>query len=459
MNEDLQKEKFRRLTEEPVEKLVLQLSVPTIISMLITSFYNMADTFFVGKINNSATGAIGVVFSLMAIIQACGFLFGHGSGNYISRELGMQDTDKAAKMAATGFVSSFLFGLLITIGGLLFLEPLARLLGSTETILPYAVDYLRYIVIGAPFMTASLTLNNQLRFQGSAVFGMVGITFGAVLNVALDPLLIFGFHLGISGAAIATVISQISSFIILLVCCSKKGNIRISLRNFTPRAVLFKEIVKGGAPSLVRQGFSSVAAICLNFMAGGYGDAAVAGMSVVNRIMMFGVSALIGYGQGFQPVCGFNFGAGLYARIRRAFWFCVRTAGGVLVLLSVAGYVFAPQLVSLFRDDPTVIEIGTTALRWQCITFPLSTWIVLSNMMMQNLGMAWRAMLLALARQGLFFIPMVLVLPRFFGIVGVEAAQAASDLLTFLIAIPLQCSALQQLRRMERLPEKNGQQC
>lgn len=446
MNQSVQQAKFERMTTEPVEKLVLQLSVPTIISMLITSIYNMADTFFVGRINTSATAAVGVVFSLMAIIQAFGFLFGHGSGNYISRALGKQQPEDAAKMAATGFFSSFIFGVLITVCGFLFLTPLAHLLGATETSLPYVIDYLKYILLGAPFMTASFTLNNQLRFQGSAMFGMVGITTGGLLNVALDPLFIFTFGLGISGAAIATVISQFISFCILLGACFYKGNIRISFRNFTPCFRYYKEIFLVGSPSLLRQGLSSVATVALNSMAGAYGDAAVAGMSVVGRIMMFASSALIGYGQGFQPVCGFNFGAGLYDRIAKAFWFCVKTAGVVLTALSVVGYIFAPALVAVFRDDPAVIEVGTAALRWQCITFPLTTWIVLSNMMMQNLRLTYSAMLLATARQGLFFIPVVLILPRILGITGLEMSQAIADIFTFIIALPLQSQVLRNLK-------------
>ncbi len=448
--------KFRHLTEDPVEKLVLRLSVPTIASMLITSFYNMADTFFAGRINNSATGAIGVAFSLMAIIQACGFFFGHGSGNYISRMLGRQNVEEAEKMAVTGVCSSFLFGVLIAVFGMIFLEPLANLLGSTPTILPYTKDYLRYILIGAPFMTASLTLNNQLRFQGSANFAMIGITVGGILNVALDPLFMFVCDMGVSGAALSTLVGQICSFFILLSVCGRKGNIRMSLLRFTPCTAYYKEIFLGGSPSLFRQGFASIAGVCLNSMTGIYGDAAVAGMSIVNRVMNFLGSAMIGYGQGFQPVCGFNFGAKKYDRIIKAFWFCVKTSGVALVLLSAAGYIAAPQLVAQFRNDPTVIEIGTAALRWQCVTFPLVSFITLSNMMMQNLRLPLRAMFLGMARQGLFFVPAVLLLPRLFGIVGLEAAQAAADLVTFILAVPIQMSVLRELKmRMKNTQSDN----
>ena len=310
--EEQQNAKFIEMTETPVGTLVCRLAVPTMVSMLVTSFYNMADTFFVGKINTSATGAVGVVFSLMAIIQACGFFFGHGSGNYISKQLGKRDTEEASRMASIGFFSAFLFGIVFMAAGLVFLEPLARALGSTDTILPYAKDYLGIILLGAPFMTSSLVLNNQLRFQGNAFYAMIGIATGAVLNIGLDPLFIFVFQMGIKGAALATILSQIVSFCLLVAGSFRGENIHISYRKFHPDGAAFLEILRGGIPSLLRQGLASVAVICLNFAAGGYGDEAIAAMSIVNRIMMFAGSALIGFGQGFQPVCGFNYGAGLY---------------------------------------------------------------------------------------------------------------------------------------------------
>lgn len=354
-----QADKFARMTQTPIPRLITTLAVPTIISMMITSVYNMADTFFVGRIGTSATGAVGVVFSLMAVIQAIGFMFGQGSGNYIARSLGGQDFRDASRMSATGFFSALIVGGLITLFGLIFLDPLVRLLGATETILPYARDYARYILLGASYMTASLVLNNQLRFQGSASYAMVGIAAGGILNIALDPLFIFVFHMGIAGAAIATVISQFVSFCILLVGCTRGGNIRIHFRDFTPRWELYREILRGGLPSLWRQGLASVATICLNLAAGPYGDAAIAAMSIVSRVNMFASSALIGFGQGFQPVCGFNYGARLYKRVREGFWFCVRVSVVVLAVLAVAGFIFAPGIIAVFRgEDALVVEIG-----------------------------------------------------------------------------------------------------
>ena len=444
--QNAQEQKYKTMTEAPVKGLIVKLAIPTMISMLVTSFYNMADTFFVGKLGPSATGAVGVVFSVMAIIQAVGFFFGHGSGNYISRALGAHDVSGAESMAATGFFSALIGGTVIMIGGLLFLEPLALALGSSETILPYAVDYLRWILIGAPYMTASLVLNNQLRFQGNAIYAMIGLVSGAVINIALDPLLIFTFDLGVSGAAIATIVSQLVSFVILFIGIFRSNAIDIRIRNFKPTVERYKIIINGGSPSLFRQGLNSVATICLNVAARAYGDYAIAGMSIVTRIMQFANSCLIGFGQGFQPVCGFNYGAKKFDRVREGFWFCVKLSTAVLLVLAAACFAFAPAIVSLFQDDPGVIKVGRIALRLQCITFPLAGWIVMSNMMSQTIGKAIPASFLAMARQGLFFIPAVLILPHCLGILGVELSQAVADAITIAVAIPLQLKIMREMK-------------
>ena len=450
--DEKQEQKFHQMTEIPVSRLICRLALPCIISMLVTSFYNMADTFFVGMLkSNSATGAVGVVFSLMAIIQAVGFFFGHGSGNFISRELGKQNYEEASNMAATGFFSALAAGTLICVLGELFLEPLAMLLGSTATILPYTKAYLRVILFGAPWMTASLVLNNQLRYQGSAAYAMVGIASGAVLNIALDPLLIFTFDLGVAGAAWATIVSQFVSFCLLLAGCAKGGNLHIHIARVQLRLPYYIQIVRGGLPSLARQGLASVAAICLNRAAGPYGDAAIAAMGVVQRIMMFGGSAMIGFGQGFQPVCGFNYGAKLYHRVKEGFWFCVKTSFGFLLTVSALGMIFAPELLALFRDDPEVVQIGTAALRFQCATLSLSSWIVMSNMMLQTIGKTAGATFLAMSRQGVFFIPLVYLLSKTLGLPGVEMTQAVSDVLTLVCAVPIQLRALRELDTLEGL--------
>ena len=439
-------DKYNRMLTAPIPGLVARLAVPTIISMLVTAFYNMADTFFVGQISTSATAAVGVVFSVMAIIQACGFFFGHGSGNYISRALGAGNGEDAGRMAATGFFCALIAGAVLGGVGILFIRPLARALGSTDTILPYAVSYMRVILIGAPWMMASLVLNNQLRFQGSAFYSMIGIATGAVLNIALDPLLIFTFKLGIAGAAWATIFSQFVSFCLLLNGTRRGGNLRLRLKNFTPTPRYLRAIVNGGMPSLCRQGLNSVGAICLNVCAGVYGDAAIAAMSIVGRIVVFANSCVIGFGQGFQPVCGFCYGAKKYDRVKQAFWFCVRTATLFLCCVAVIAFIAAPALVAVFRKgDADVAAIGATALRAQCLTFPLSAWIMLCNMMMQTIGKSVRASILAMARQGVFFVPAVLILPRLLGLFGLQISQPVADVITFAVAIPLQISVFREM--------------
>lgn len=442
-----QEEKVVYMTTEPVNKLVCKMAVPTIISMLITSFYNMADTYFVGKLNTQSTAAVGVVFSLMALIQALGFFFGHGSGNYISRKLGAKEFEDASKMASIGFFSAFICGIFVLTFGLIFLEPLSVLLGSTDTILPFTKKYLSVILLGAPFMVSSLVLNNQLRFQGSASSAMVGIVSGAVLNIILDPIFIFHFNMGITGAALATVIGQLVGFVLLFIGTRRGDNIHIKWKNFKPSLFYYKEVVRGGIPSLCRQGLASVSTMCLNHMAGDFGDAAIAGMSIVSRITMFANSALIGFGQGFQPVCGMNYGAKLYKRVKDAFWFCVKYAFIFLIAVAAAAYIFAPETVTLFRkDDRKVVEIGMLALRFQAVVFPLNAWIVLCNMMLQSIGKAVKASIIAAARQGLFFLPLILILPRIFGLPGIQICQMVSDILTFMLAVPLGISVLKEMK-------------
>ncbi|MBQ7007296.1 MAG: MATE family efflux transporter [Oscillospiraceae bacterium] len=445
------------MTETKVGVLVSKMAIPTIISMLITTFYNMADTYFVGHINTDATAAVGVVFPLMAIIQACGFFFGHGSGNYISKKLGQQQTDDAAKMASTAFFSTLVFGVFFMLVCSVFRTPLVYLLGATDKIAPYAVDYMQFILIGAPFYASSLVLNNQFRFQGNAVYAMVGITTGGGLNVALDWLFIFPFGLGVRGAAMATALSQFVSFCILLTGTFKPANISIKLKNFTPRREYYSQIIKGGAPSLLRQSLSSVTTISMNYsakifcIAAGFNqEAAIAAMTIVGKITMFAYSVVIGFGQGFQPVCGFNYGANKFDRVKKAFWFSVMVTTCFLIVAGILIYIYAPQIVGLFnKDNPQirsqVISIGATTLRFTTITFPLVGFMVLSNMMMQNLTLAFRASLLAMARQGLFYIPCVLILPQLMGFTGIQMSQMVSDAISFVVTILLTVGVLKDL--------------
>ncbi len=453
-----QEEKFIKMTTTPVPKLVGSLAIPTIISMLVTSFYNMVDTYFVGQINTEATAAVGVVFSLMAVIQAFGFLFGHGSGTYLSRKLGEKKVDEAKEIANAGFAYAVIAGVSLMVLSLIFMDPLANILGATETNVTYVKDYMGIILIGAPFVMCSFVLNNQMRYQGNAMYSMYGIMLGAVLNIGLDPLFIFVFDMGIKGAALATIVGQIASFILLLVCTRFGGNLHITLRTNPFKWSVFKEIVAAGLPSLFRQGLASLSVMLLNVsvreIAGASADAAIAGMSIVSRVSMFANSALIGFGQGFQPVCSFNYGARLYDRVKEAFYFCVKVAIGFLVVISVVGFVFAPQIVWFFRQDELVCEIGAFALRAQTLTFPLGSWIVMCNMMLQSCGKSFMASVVASCRQGACFLPLLLVLPIFFGLTGIQIAQPIADVLTLGISLP---AGIYFIKEMKMLKEKEGQ--
>ena len=438
--------KRERLTQTPVPKLIITLAIPTIISMLVTGFYNMADTFFVGKISTQATAAVGLVFPVMAIIQAFGFFFGQGSGTFLSRMLGAGNTREANEMAITGFITSLVAGVICAAVGNIFAEPLAYAIGASDTTMADTMSYMRIILMGAPFMMGQFVLNNQLRFQGSAMYSMAGLMCGAVVNVLLDPLLILVLEMGTKGAAIATVAGQMVSFFVLDIGSSQGENIRLDLKNLRINTHYMLEILNGGLPSLFRQGLAATATLMLNHAATKYGgDAAVAGMSVATRVLMMMGSAMIGFGQGFQPVCSYNFGAGLKKRVKDGFFFCVKYGTAFLLVLSVLCFAFAPELIAVFRDDEAVIATGYVALRAQCLTMPLLAFTVMTNMMLQSSGLGLKASISASARSGIFFVPMILLLPALFGLTGVEFAQAAADALAFLLAVPL---AFSELRKM-----------
>ena len=441
-------EKYKMMTETPVDKLIPRLAVPTIVSMLTTSIYNMADTFFVSQLSTAASGAVGVNFSLMAMIQAIGFTMGMGSGNYMSRMLGEKKKDKAQSACSTAVYMSASLGLLLAVFGILNIGGLVRILGATETIAPYAEDYGKYILIAAPYMTVSFVFNNHLRSQGNAVLSMMGITIGGVLNVILDPVLIYGFKMGISGAAIATIFSQFISFIILLFLVICSGNVlKPHPKYFTMGWWVHKEILAAGLPTLGRQGFASAASVFLNVAASGFGDAAVAAMSIVTRIMMFINSALIGFGQGFQPVCGFNFGAKKYDRVLEAYFFCRRVAFIFLLVMAVIMFVISTPIMRCFRKtDAEVIKIGAMALKMQCVLLPLQAISVIGNMLLQSIGYSVRATFTAIGKQGLFFIPVILILPGICGITGLQLAQPAADILTVILVQIIVMMTVKELR-------------
>lgn len=441
-------EKRIQMLETPVNKLIMTLAVPTIISMLVTSLYNMADTYFVSQLGTSASGAVGIIYSLMAMIQAISFMLGMGSGNQVAIALGHEENDKANKLVATAFFTAFFTGVVILIVGLVFVNDLVFLLGSTNTIAPYAIEYARYILLAAPFMMGSLVMNNLLRAQGNAMHAMVGISFGAVLNIVLDPILIFGFGMGIGGAGLATMASQIISFSILCYQCNHRvGNVRIRWSEFKPTFKLYKSILYVGAPSLCRQGLQSVANIILNFVAAPYGDAAIAAMSIVAKITMFIYSALIGFGQGFQPVCGYNYGAKRNDRVLEGFWFCVKFGTIMLTIMAIIGFVGSESLITIFRaDDAEVIRIGVKALRYQLLLFPFLTWFVMINMLIQSIGYGVRASLTAMSRQGIFYIPCALIFPKIFGEAGLYFIQPVADIFALIMVSCIVYGIIKELK-------------
>ena len=431
-------QQFQRMTQTPVGKLITTLSVPTIISMLVTSLYNMADTFFVSKLGTSASGAVGIVFSVMAIIQAVGFTFGMGRGSWISRLLGAKDEEKSKEVAATGFYSAVFIGIAMSLLGEWKIDELMRILGASETILPYAREYARWILLAAPIMSSSFVLNNILRSEGHAKFSMIGITTGGILNIALDPLFIFGFDMGIKGAALATALSQLISFLILLsYFLLGKTTTKLGIHRLSKNPITYFQIMKNGLPSFSRQGLASIASILLNKQAMIYGDAAVAAMAIVTKIFMMIFSVMIGFGQGYQPVAGFNYGAGNMERVKKAVKF-TRFVGVFGMTISAIGLFFAaPFLMSLFiSDDPAVMEIGTMALRAQALSMPLIPIGTVANMTFQSVGKAWTATIMSSMRQGIFFIPLIFLLPGMFQLWGVVSTQAVADVLTALSCAP-----------------------
>ena len=446
----------KMMLEAPLTQIIPRLAIPTIISMLITAIYNMADTYFVSQISTEASAAVGVIFSAMAIFQAVAFMIGMGSGTNLSRALGRGDDESTRIYVSVGFFLTLIMGICILVLGRLNIHPLVRFLGATPEIEPDAVAYATYIFYAAPFMMTSFAMNNLLRFQGMAMYAMVGITTGGILNIFLDPILIFGLHLGTAGAAIATALSQMVSFFILLFMCNtRKNTISVSLRWFRPTPKVVGNILYNGVPSLGRQGIASIATIMINRAAGTIStdpatiSATIASISIVNRFVMFINSAVIGFGQGFQPVCGFCYGAGRYDRVREAYYFCVKVATIILISLAAVALIFSQTIIRFFRaDDPLVVSIGTTTLRLQLLTLPLWGMYVMSNMCTQSMGYGLTSTIISSSRQGIFLIPMVLLLPRLFGLLGLQLAQPISDILAFILSFIVMRSVMNNLNSM-----------
>lgn len=436
-NDNFAENQYNKMVNTPVSKLITSLAIPTVISMLVTSIYNMADTFFVSQISTQASAAVGVVFPIMSIIQAFGFTLGMGSGSLISIKLGQKRNEEANVIVSTAFFTAIGIGFLITILGIIFSTQFLSLVGASNTILPYAQDYAKYIFFGAPIMTASFVLNNVLRSEGKAFFSMIGLTTGGILNIILDPIFIYALDLGISGAAIATLCSQSISFLILLTCFLKHKTVcHINIKLYSLKKEVLPKIVTTGFPSLSRQGLASISSILLNTAAGAYGDAAIAGMTITTKIVMFIASIMIGVGQGFSPVSGYNFGAKRYDRVKQAYTFTL-TAGFILMgSLATIIFIFANQIMNAFINDLNVVKIGVAALRWQVAFLPFHSLIIGTNMLMQSTRHIKSATYLSMNRNGIYFIPAILILPRVIGLQGVEMAQFVADVLSAITAVP-----------------------
>lgn len=447
--EHTEEAQYQKMTATPVFKLILRLGLPTTISMLVTNLYNMADTWFVSSLGLSATGAVGVVFGLMAIIQAFGFTFGHGAGSNISRLLGARNTEQARKFSATAFYLSLAAGGVITVFGLLFLTPLCKLLGSSISILPYAKTYAVFILLSAPAMASSCVMNNILRYEGRASEAMVGLVSGSVLNIGGDALFISVLHMDIAGAGLSTMLSQYVSFAILLWFFVRgKAQTSLAPRYFTRSASLIWDMVKTGFPSMIRQGLTSVSTMVLNWQAMVYGDAAIAAMGVISRIFNFLYSVALGIGQGFQPVSSFNYGAKKYGRVRKALLFTLAFGTLTMLCFTVGGLLLGDPLVALFLDDPQALEIARYVLRLQCFTMLTVPVCICGNMLFQSIGLAGRASFLACLRSGMVFIPTLLLLAQLFHLRGIEWAQSVTDLLSMLITLPFLIHFLHKLSGM-----------
>lgn len=426
------------MMETPIPRLITTLSIPTVVSSLITVIYNTADTYFVSQIDKSASAAVGAVFSIMTIIQALGFGLGVGAGSLISRRLGAKDNAAADKYASSAFAASVLVGAIIGIVGLTFLEPILRFLGCTDTMMPHAIPYARFILIAAPLNCATFVLNTTLRSEGLSLLSMIGITSGGILNMILDPILINGFNLGTGGAAIATMASQTISFSILF-CFFLFGKsiVKINVKSVSRKFADYQAIVTTGIPTIFRQGLASVASAALNIQAIEYGlDAAGAAMTIANKVYMLVRNIIVGLGQGFQPAAGYNFGAGNKKRTWECFTFSVKVGTAICLIFGGFSALFAEQIMWFFCDDAEVAALGTKALYFFCACIPFMAFSTFVNQLYQGLGFKLQATFLASCRQGICFLPVIWLLPLAIGITGVQSAQSIADIGTFFISIP-----------------------
>ncbi len=444
--------KYTTMTTQPVGSLIVKMALPAIISVMISAIYNLVDTWFISQVGEASTravAAVGVVFSYQAIANAIGFYHGHGSGNYISRALGRKERQDAAEMAATGVISSFIVGCLLALTGFVLTDPLLLLLGASEEILPEARAYFEFIVLSTPFFTTQLTLNNQLRLQGNARFGMIGIASGAVLNVFLDAWFIFGLELGVMGASLATCISQVVGCATLYAMTHIGDGIPPKLSQFRPTWRNYREIAAGGLPSLSRQALNAVATIVLNRYAVAYSADALAGVSIVSRLIHLILCVAIGVGQGFQPVCGFNFGAKKFDRVRQAFFFGVKLNTVILCAGFVLINLFAAEIIAQFGSSAKAAEIALRGVHYYSLALPFLGFVVMTEMFYQNTRQTARATILAMMRQGIAMIPSVVLLDALFDLEGVLWAQTLANFIALCVAVPFAFQLLHKIQTPE----------
>ena len=448
---DKQQRRKDMMLLDPLPRVITKMAVPSIISFLITSIYNLADTYFVSSLGTNATAAVSVNASLDQIIMMAGSMLAVGANSYIARLLGARKEEKANSVLSTAFFLAMGFGLAVTVLGISFMTPMVRLLGATGTCEQYAIDYATYVVLVAPFMAASFVMNQCLRAEGSAVLSMVGMGFGGILNCFLDPLFIFVLDMGVTGASMATAISKLVSFSILIFpYLTRRSMLRISPRAFHCGDSILYQIVTVGSSSMFRSGLAVVSAIVLNNIAGSISDSVLAGIGVSTKILMFPCGVILGFGTGFQPVVGFNWGAKRYDRVMEGYRFAARTALLGAAAMGLLLGIFARPLIVLFaQSDPAMQEVGAFCIRLQCVALPIHSWVAVVNMLCAGLGHARGALLLSTSRQGTCFLPIVYPMAYFWGASGVAAVQAVADTLTLLLALPLVRSIKRKIRRAE----------
>lgn len=435
---DKKEERRRAILNDPILPLLVKTSIPTIIGMLVMVIYNLTDTFFVGILNNkSMTAAIGIVFSFMSFIQAIGFWFGYGSGNIMSKRIGQGNEYEAEKISSIGILFALGFGILIAFISWIFISPLARFIGgsASESLMRFTVDYMRVIVLSIPFALYSMTLYNQLRLCGNVKDGMRGLLSGMLVNMALDPILMFGLGLGFIGAGYATLIGQIVGTILLTRLSRKNGNIGVDLKKVRINKERVYHILAGGMPNFLRQSITSIALILLNISAARYGDGLLAALTISSRILALAYLIMIGWGQGFQPICAMNYGASQYDRVKTAFKLVVLGATAFLILSAFGLHIFAKELIMTMTKDSQVIAYTRKLLNLQCLTLPLLGYFALSSMLMQNIGQYFWSSIISISRQGIFYIPLLYILTGAFGQVGIYLLQPMADLMSFILAI------------------------